>query len=237
MSGKTKTIVLIAFLIVSPILSVPGLRSQTAKRARHQRNNLPSIESFTPNTFVLGLCPSFPEYYIVKLDVKASDPDGDLLTYRYVVSGGRIIGKGPQVDWDLRKTLGPQKVTVDVSDRRCGKSSSVVVVNVQLRTACDFPCPIISVSCLSRVTEGEVGEFVASISGSERNRQLTYSWSVINGKVIGGRRRNKARIRATGSPGDEITATVSVRGLDPSCSHQASCASTIEKRARSSSEK
>jgi hypothetical protein len=237
MSGRTKTIILIAFLIASPILSVTGLRSQTVQRARHQRNAPPAIESFTPSTFALGLCPLFPEYYIVKLDVKASDPDGGGLTYHYLVSGGRIVGQGSRVDWDLRKTSGQQRVTVDVSDRRGGKSSSVLTINVIEPLSCDFPCPTISVSCPSHTTEGEVGDFVASISGSDRDLRRSYSWHVINGKVVGRRKKNEVRIRATGSPSDEITVTVSIRGLDPSCNHQASCASRIEKRALSRSEK
>ena len=97
MSAKTKTIlrVLISFLLLPPIVSMPAFKSQTAKRTPRQRDAPPSIESFVPSTFVLALCPFFSDDYLVKLEAKASDPDGDVLTYRYLVTGGRIIGQGP----------------------------------------------------------------------------------------------------------------------------------------------
>ena len=224
MNSKQRTILFIAFLIVSHVYAESGRGAQSSKSNFHQRNTPPSITSFTPSTFELGLCPLFPEYYIIKLDVRASDSDGDSLTYRYLVSGGQIVGTGPRVDWDVRKTFGEQKVTVVASDGRGGKSSSTVIVKVLDPISCDFPCPHFSVSCASEIFEAEVGDFVTSISGDWK---VTYTWSVTNGRVIAGRRRSAARIRATGMAGEEIIATVNLRGLDPSCDHTASCTTRI----------
>lgn len=37
----------------------------------------------------------------IKVSVTAVDPEGDVLTYNYTVTGGRIIGAGAKVVWDL----------------------------------------------------------------------------------------------------------------------------------------
>jgi len=232
MSAKAKTIILIGFLFLSPVVIVPSLKSQTAKRTRHQRNAPPSIESFTPSTFVLALCPFVPDYYIVKLDAKASDPEGDALTYRYLVTGGSIIGQGPTVDWDLRRALGRQKAVVEVTDNHGGKTARAVEISVVLNTtSCDPPCSVLSVTCATEVAQGDVAFFIATVSGIEPDRKLTYRWSHSNGKRIAGQAGPELRIEAIGSPGDVITATVDVLGIDPACNRQASCKSRIVTRA------
>ena len=237
MSANPKTIVLIACLLLSPIVSVPALKSQTAKRTPHQRNVPPSIESFTPSTFELFLCPFFSDYYIVKLEAKASDPDGDVLTYHYLVTGGRIIGQGPSVDWDLRRALGKQKAVVEVTDSNGSKTSREVEISVVLNTSsCDPPCNTVSVTCPETVSEGETATTFAATVGGDPPEKLTYRW-MSNGKLIPGQEGQELKIKAIGSPGDSITVVVEVGGIDPACSRQASCESRIVKREPGSSDK
>jgi hypothetical protein len=236
MSANPKTIILIGCLLLSSIVSVPALKSQTAKRTPHQRNAPPSIESFTPSTFALFLCPFVTDYYMVKLEAKASDPDGDVLTYHYEVTGGRIIGQGPIVDWDLRKALGQQKAVVEVTDSNGSKTSREVEISVELNTSsCDPPCNTVSVTCPETVSEGESATFAATVGG-EPPEKLTYHW-ISNGKLIPGQEEPELKIKAVGLPGDSITVVVEVGGIDPACSRQASCESRIVKREPGSSDK
>ncbi|GAA0868613.1 hypothetical protein GCM10009116_06130 [Brevundimonas basaltis] len=65
----------------------------------------------------------------VTLTVAATDPDRDELTYDYNVTGGRLIGAGSTVRWDLRGVQ-PRTytVTVTVDDGRgCSASDSLNV--------------------------------------------------------------------------------------------------------------
>ncbi len=62
---------------------------------------------------------------------KAVDPDNDVLTYNYIVSGGKIIGTGANVVWDLSGVkAGNYEITVGVDDSCgvCGKTMTKIVV-------------------------------------------------------------------------------------------------------------
>lgn len=57
------------------------------------------------------------EVNIVRVDVTASNPNGDSFTYTYSVNGGRIFGTGPMARWDLwGVSPGTYFVTVAVDD-------------------------------------------------------------------------------------------------------------------------
>ena len=225
----------LVFLIVASCLSVSALKSEPAQRTRRQLNRPPVIESIKPNGIEFPVCPidGFEEGYILNLEVKANDPDNDLLTYNYSVSGGKILGEGAQVRWDLRRaSLGRQKVVVEVTDQRGGKTSGVSEIRVIAHGACDPSfCPMLSVSCPTSVIEGEIATFSLAIPGNEPN--LVFLWSHSNGHRFPGQKGPTLKIKAVGSPGDIIKATVTVLGLDPSCNRQASCETTIEKPIRS----
>jgi hypothetical protein len=47
----------------------------------------------------------------------ASDPENDRLTYQYVVSAGKIIGRGAKVKWDLSDApIGTHRILVGTDD-------------------------------------------------------------------------------------------------------------------------
>lgn len=57
------------------------------------------------------------EKLIVPIRVHATDPENDVLAYEYKVSGGKIIGEGATVDWDLTNVKpGIYTITVGVDD-------------------------------------------------------------------------------------------------------------------------
>ena len=232
---------MVVFALVAAFTD-PG--AQMTKQVRARRNRPPTIQSFTSSMDQIDYCPFVSggscssSGTFVTLRVKASDPDNNRLTYNYSVTAGAIIaGAGEVVNWDLFKTpLGIQTATVEVTDGQGGMASSVVRVDVVICGACDPPCPTLSVSCPSSVTEGELATFQATVGG-EPPEKLTYHWSDTNGKPIPGQEGPELKIKATGLPGDSITVVVEVGGIDPACSRTASCESRIVKHEPGSSDK
>ena len=56
----------------------------------------------------------------IEVTTEATDPENDPLTYNYTVSGGKIIGEGKSVVWDMSKLpLGDYTITATVDDG-CG---------------------------------------------------------------------------------------------------------------------
>jgi hypothetical protein len=167
---------------------------------------------------------------IAMLEAKASDPDGDELTYNYSVTAGAIAGNGPTANWDLFKTpFEVQTATVEVTDGRGGKASRTAQVKVVVCGVCDPPRPYLSLTCPSKVSQDSVAVFTVTVSGVGPDEKLTYLWSHSSGKRLPGQAGPELKIQAIGSPGDVIKATVEVLGLDPSVSRQASCETHIEK--------
>lgn len=67
---------------------------------------------------------------IIQVRTKAADPENDLLQYSYAVSGGRIIGNGAEVTWDLTTVpIGTYTITAAVDDGcgPCGRTMTKTV--------------------------------------------------------------------------------------------------------------
>jgi len=57
---------------------------------------------------------------VVSVQTTALDPEGDVITYHYTISGGRVTGQGSRVSWDLNRLQpGTYTITVGVDDG-CG---------------------------------------------------------------------------------------------------------------------
>jgi hypothetical protein len=63
---------------------------------------------------------------------KAEDPENDVLTYRYKVTGGKIVGSGKAVIWDLSSVqLGTYSITA-VADDGCGPCGQLISRSVHI---------------------------------------------------------------------------------------------------------
>jgi len=227
-----KVRLVLAAVLIGAVFDVSGQRLHRAVSVQTQRNRPPAIHSFTSSQSNIDLCPFVQGITcgsVVKLGVSADDPDKDKLVYRYWVSAGQIVGSGAEVNWDLsRSTRGSETAIVEVTDGKNGRASSLLRVNIRPCPNCDPACPVLNVSCEDRVSEGKLTLFTATISDPEVN--LRYTWRVINGTAAQGQRSARFFVKASGAPGDKITATVSVAGLDPACTREASCSCTIQKQ-------
>jgi hypothetical protein len=66
----------------------------------------------------------------IDVSTVAVDPENDVLIYLYTVSGGRIVGTGPKVVWDLTGVkLGEYTITAGVDDGCgvCGRTQTRTV--------------------------------------------------------------------------------------------------------------
>ena len=71
---------------------------------------------------------------VVMVKTTANDPEGDVLTYKYTISGGRIVGAGATVSWDVNDARpGTYTITAGVDDGCgiCGKAMTQTVTIVE----------------------------------------------------------------------------------------------------------
>ncbi len=200
-----------------------------AKQRKQKPNRPPKIQSFTSIKTEVDLCPFFPGACSfsgtkTSIEVKATDPDKDELHYQYSATAGTIVGIGSHVIWDLTESrLGRQTVTVAVSDQRGAKVIRSTTLDVVVCGACDPPRPFLTVTCPDKVAHGEIADFRATVSGDTFGVELIYLWRHSHGRVVPGEDKTKLSVKALGLPGDQITATVRVLGLDPAANSEATC--------------
>jgi hypothetical protein len=160
----------------------------------------------------------------VSVSTVARDPDNDVLTYNYTVSGGRIVGQGANVTWDLSGMQpGTYTVTVGVDDGCgvCGQTKTETITVAQCNCVPDerpCVCPTVTVDGPSSITQpGGTMTFTANVSGGTPGN-ITYNWSVDAGSIESGQGSPVITVRA---PSDgsvsNITASVDVGGLCTTC--------------------
>ncbi|MBV9242021.1 MAG: hypothetical protein JO314_08430, partial [Acidobacteria bacterium] len=151
----------------------------------------------------------------ISVSTHATDPENDVLTYNYTVSGGRVVGSGANVTWDLSGARpGTYTFTAGVDDG-CGVcgATKTQTVTVAECTGCHVQCscPTISVAGPSGVTQpGQSMTFTATSSGD-----VTYNWTVSAGTISSGQGTSSITVDTSGvSAGSNVTATVSISGAN-----------------------
>ena len=87
----------------------------------------------------------------ISVEAVANDPEDDVLTYNYTVTGGRIVGKGSKVVWDLTGVKpGTYTITAGVDDG-CGVCGMTQTKEVVVRECSD--CAVNSQETLPAKTE------------------------------------------------------------------------------------
>lgn len=244
-----KRIIVSACLLLTLLCGLPSLEAQQRRHKRRKEsvqglipNSPPVIKSFTSSPpFAVIPCPTGvtttapdcnpPGKLKLKLKTEASDPDYDALLYTYSVSGGQIVGDGPEVTWNLEGvTPGPYEAKVTVDDGSGGIASSSMHIEVKYCGVCPIPCPNANISCPEDVQEGQTFECSISLSGGNPDSNITYNWSVSAGTIKEGQGTPTIEIDTNGLAEKQITVTVNIGGLDPPCQRTASCEVQIRKR-------
>jgi hypothetical protein len=167
----------------------------------------------------------------INVSTTAVDPENDVLTYNYTVSGGRIVGTGANVQWDVSGLpRGTYTITSGVDDG-CGICGQTQTKTITIAECADCvkicECPSLTVSGPAGITApGEAMTFTANVSGGSQD-QVTYNWTVSAGTIESGQGTPSITVRTTPDmAGSNVTATVHLGGLDPSCNCPAEASET-----------
>jgi len=162
-----------------------------------------------------------PDEMNVNVTTAASDVENDQLVYNYTVSGGRIVGSGANVSWDLSGVRpGSYTITAGVDDG-CGICGETKTQTVEVRECpdCIAPCECPTVSVTgpsSTVQPGETMTFTANVSGGSQDTP-TYNWTVDKGTIVEGQGTPTITVSTEGLTDTTLTATVDIGGLCASC--------------------
>ena len=153
----------------------------------------------------------------------AVDPENDVLTYQYTVSGGRIVGTGANVTWDLSGArAGTYTITAGVDDG-CGICGQTQTKTIEVRECADCEvecsCPTVSVDGPdATVQPGQSMTFTANVAGGSQE-SVTYSWSVDQGTITSGQGTPSITVDTTGLTDTTVRATVTVGNLCATCTN------------------
>jgi hypothetical protein len=154
--------------------------------------------------------------------------------YAYTVTGGRVVGEGSKVTWDL-DGFGPRTytATVEVQDSKKHRAVSSVMVKIESCSDCvisDF-CPTLVVACYDQVNAGTLA--VCTVRMWPGSDLVTYEWSVnaSSGEDLSeriSRRGPSISIPTNGLAGQTVYVKVEVKGLPPYCSEAASSSTAVK---------
>ncbi len=68
----------------------------------------------------------------IEISTESSDPEDDILTYVYQVSGGKIIGKSAKVVWDLSGVKSGTYTIIAAMDDGCGGCGKTVTKEIKV---------------------------------------------------------------------------------------------------------
>ncbi len=157
----------------------------------------------------------------IVVTISDAKSENNLLDYNYTVSGGRIVGEGSKVNWDLTGAApGTYKITVGVVDKsRTQLQTATKIITVQeCEDGGDCVCPALSVDAPASLTQaGETMIFTANVKGGAAD-DLTYNWITSDGQITEGQGTPVIKV-ATNSKmaGKTVTATVEISGVCEVC--------------------
>jgi len=135
-----------------------------------------------------GNCDNNP----VVITVSGTKSENNSLRYNYTVPGGRIVGEGAKVSWDLKGAQpGTYQIKIDVIDNKSGNLLQSATKTVTVESCYDdgdrcLECPIFLIDAPTSPTEaGETIIFTANITYGNAET-ISYNWAVTDGKIIEG---------------------------------------------------
>ena len=241
LSSSLRTVFIVGAAVLGVLLP--------AVMARHEASNgflgkKPSVVLQASKTSVTHPCPpgshstsrSCPTTVDMQVALTSVAKGFSKPTYSYNVGGGRIIGEGSNVTWDLSQA-GPGffRAIVEVQDNK--KHRAVASVDVTFQNCADCiheePCMVpIFVTCYDKVNAGTPVTCRVVIGRRVEPGRFTFEWSArdSSGNDLAeriSRRGEYISIRTDGLGGQSVTATVKVNGLDPSCATTAASSTVV----------
>lgn len=180
-----------------------------------EKLTLPCRPGFLPHPSV-KVSPSM----VIDVGVSALDPENDILTYNYIVSGGKIVGSGSKVRWDLSTVYpGSYTITAGADDGCgiCGKTQTKTVTVEACNDIYDCECATVEIAGPT----GDVlkaGENVFTAIVTPGTYDPTYEWIVDGGEIRFGQGTPSILVKFDRNA-LKLSKTVRVRigGSDPVC--------------------
>lgn len=165
------------------------------------------------------------------ITVSSVKPGNNMVKYEYTISGGRIIGEGAKVIWDMTDTQpGTYQIRIDIEDRFTGqKRAETKIITVQDPNCfMDCDCPTLSVNASTTpIKAGETISFTANVGGGSQ-AEVTYNWTISEGEIIEG--QGTPNIKVATNPkmaGKIVKATVEVGEICEECQKTESASVSI----------
>lgn len=198
------------------------------------------------STSIVNVCPGEEGRARVRLRADGVAP-ACAARYKWAATGGRIVGEGPDVAWDLAgMTPGFYEATLTVEGgEACGARRALSVPTRVVVTGCPLrvgvsadvsdypapsrrmasPCPSISLCCRAAARAGLLAPFRATLNGGADGVTPTFKWTLSGGEVAEGQGTDSILVNADGEGGRTILATLEVGGYGTRCS--ATCATEV----------
>lgn len=203
----------------------PCLRPDLNKQIENKSPNVTSLELDKTDVRIpspTGSPLKYAEYsreLTIGVSTSATDPEGDILIYSYSVNGGRIVGAGTKVTWDLNKVWpGTYTITASVDDG-CGHCGAKITKAIEVLPPLSAPaclCPDVRIDSLHLKTRSPVPIFSAFVSGP-LPPGLGYSWTVSVGRIVGQGTRTITVEPPENYSAEDATVTVQITGLNNDC--------------------
>ena len=247
MSGQRREAIRIISLAATSLLC--GLLASDLVRTRASSALLkkkPTVELQASKTLIIYPCA--PDSYSASRSCPSNMDAQVALTatakgfkkqtfYAYTVTGGRVVGEGSKVVWELTGVWpGVYVATVEVRDNKKHRALSSVTLKIGNCSDCifiEYLCPTIVVTCYDEVTTGTPITCKAAVSAGRESNRITYEWSArdssgedLSGRISG--RGTSISISTNGLAGRTVYTRVEVKGLDPSCSTTASSSTVVK---------
>lgn len=150
-------------------------------------------------------------------------PEGSNWSYRYEVSGGRIVGSGAKVNLDLSGLKpGTYTITVYATASQEKKTDEVVIssdkvsIKVESCPDCGYgdPCPVVSVEASENpIKAGEKLIFKGNAYDPPPfDIRYSYNWTISAGTIVKGQGTKIIEVDTTGLEGQDLTAVLEVGG-------------------------
>ena len=139
----------------------------------------------------------------ISIVTTALDPENDVLTYNYSVTGGKIVGVGAQVIWDLAgASPGIYQITAGVDDG-CGICGQTQAQRILLKENSYEVIPLAKVTRLildkteliaacpagrlkrKLCPSGNCGVSVSTVAVAPDSRNLSFKYKVSSGEIVG----------------------------------------------------
>src|SRR5215471_18332642 len=92
----------------------------------------------------------------------------------------------------------------------------------------NLACPVLKVTCPEVVESGKTIKFKASVTGG-KSKEISYNWTVDKGRIVFGQGTATIEVDLEGEDCKNVTATVELGGVDPSCSRAGQCTACPQK--------